>query len=633
MGIKVKGGSFFFGFWACVGAFLIAFGISLISFNSSISERFQGAVDALDEERNFQGLVLDVSGSASFLIRILEKNGSVFVRKVDVTQKAGQHLSQEFFPDKGSGYIDSRLFSRKVLGEGGGRAYRLEVLISPFVYLRAVLYSFFLSLAVGFLVSLALERNERGIQHEFALRYQDLSEQVSHDIRSPLAAFDHLLVDMEALPEETKIIIRRAVGRIRDIANTLLPPKSELIGATDDIGFQTNQSVYSIAQAIVSEKNVQYRSRVDVSIDLIPDQSSYSAFSKVNAGHLKRVFSNLIDNSIESLSGGGSVAVRMEASSAKISLLVKDTGSGIPVEVLQRLGSRKESYGKASGSGLGLYHAKAAIGAFGGTLEISSEVGTGTEVRFSLPRAMPPNWFPEEVRLKSNCILIIVDDDPSIHQTWKVRIADVQTKQAGIQALHFLCPREFFIWSARATEAQKKIIHYFFCDFEFRQDSMSGLDLIEKLGVHQASVLVTDRFEDQSIVDRCMNVGVQVMPKVLASSIPLIIEPDHVPLDCILIDDDENVIRLWSEVARRRKKNIRAFTTFSAFLKAVESMERNTPIYLDSNLGNDLRGEGFVGSVLGLGFHIIYISTGYPVERFAGIKGISGVVGKSPPWV
>ena len=67
-------------------------------------------------------------------------------------------------------------------------------------------------------------------------------------------------------------------------------------------------------------------------------------------------------------------------------LAIKDSGRGIPSEVLPKLMRKGETYHKEGGTGLGLYHAKSSVESWGGTIELFSEVGQGTEVRVSLPR-------------------------------------------------------------------------------------------------------------------------------------------------------------------------------------------------------------------------------------------------------
>jgi len=68
----------------------------------------------------------------------------------------------------------------------------------------------------------------------------ELSAQVAHDIRSPLAALDSSLNDISQLPEEKRIIIRNAINRIRDIANNLL--EKYRYNSKEKFDFDNNQT-------------------------------------------------------------------------------------------------------------------------------------------------------------------------------------------------------------------------------------------------------------------------------------------------------------------------------------------------------------------------------------------------------
>ncbi|MBI5139339.1 hypothetical protein HZA26_01880 [Candidatus Nomurabacteria bacterium] len=60
----------------------------------------------------------------------------------------------------------------------------------------------------------------------------EITAQVAHDIRSPLAALNVIEKDLACLPEEVRIILRGAINRIRDIANGLLQKNRELKSST-----------------------------------------------------------------------------------------------------------------------------------------------------------------------------------------------------------------------------------------------------------------------------------------------------------------------------------------------------------------------------------------------------------------
>ena len=58
-------------------------------------------------------------------------------------------------------------------------------------------------------------------------------------------------------------------------------------------------------------------------------------------------------------------------------------------------------------------------------------------------------------------------------------------------------------------------------DYEIAGASETGLDLIEQLGIQSQSILVTSRYEEPSIRDRCQRLGVSLIPKSMSGFVPI----------------------------------------------------------------------------------------------------------------
>ncbi len=137
---------------------------------------------------------------------------------------------------------------------------------------------------------------------EKAQLFNEVAKMVSHDIRSPLTALQHLLPQLETIPEDKRIIIRTAVNRINDIANDLLNHgKKEL--NLNLISNSSNLEVTMLAtlvDSVVSEKRISLRSNSNLIIESRLDKS-YGLFAFINPVDIKRVLSNLITNSAEAI--------------------------------------------------------------------------------------------------------------------------------------------------------------------------------------------------------------------------------------------------------------------------------------------------------------------------------------------
>jgi two-component system NtrC family sensor kinase len=109
-----------------------------------------------------------------------------------------------------------------------------------------------------------------------------------------------------------------------------------------------------------------------------------------------QVLSNLIQNAIEAVpEETGWVHLRGRVEGDELVVSVKDNGPGIPPEVVQRLFTPFfTTKGPGQGVGLGLTITRRVVQSLGGTLQVSSVVGLGTEFVARLPRTQPRRATP-----------------------------------------------------------------------------------------------------------------------------------------------------------------------------------------------------------------------------------------------
>lgn len=117
--------------------------------------------------------------------------------------------------------------------------------------------------------------------------------------------------------------------------------------------------------------------------DVAPDMPAIDA----DPARIRSVLMNLLSNAIRYTPSGGTVTVGARASADTVTFSVRDTGEGIPPELRSRIFERFVKGPGSPGVGLGLAIARDIVAAHGGVIEATSEVGTGTEVRFTLPVA------------------------------------------------------------------------------------------------------------------------------------------------------------------------------------------------------------------------------------------------------
>ncbi len=360
-----------------------------------------------------------------------------------------------------------------------------------------------------------------------------MASQIAHDIRSPLAALNIFMKDLGSLPEEKRVLLRSAVNRIQDIANNILPAnRNRMIAVQGGLATTTGASaspaqelrvelITNLVEQIVSEKRLQYREHRDLELITRFDESSYGAFSSVNSSEFQRVLSNLINNAVEALKDGrGRVVVLVEnrKESDRVRISIVDNGRGIPEEVLPKLMVKGASFDKPGGSGLGLAHARQSVESWGGELLIESKVNFGTKICISLPRANSPKWFLDEIRLSLTKSVVVMDDDPSIHQIWLGRLQSSIGADRLPEILRFSSPEEADRYFSQHGHEHCEL---FLVDYEFIGSKENGLAWILRNQLMQKSVLVTSRAEEAPIRGLCDRMNLKLLPKNLSPYIPI----------------------------------------------------------------------------------------------------------------
>jgi len=361
----------------------------------------------------------------------------------------------------------------------------------------------------------------------------EMASQIAHDIRSPLAALNMVLQDVRELPEDKRTLLRSVAQRITDIANLLVkhskmsrPVHSENgLSPDPSRGLGQNQGglkqvvlLSSTIDEVITEKRTQYRSRMEVRIQFRFDENSYGLFAEINETELKRILSNVINNSVEAFVDGGDVTLSLTATQNLVLIRIEDTGKGIPLDVLPHLGRKGATFGKADGSGLGLSHALNHIEKWGGSLEINSQEGKGTCLSIKVPKAKAPNWFIERITLIPNSYLVVLDDDSSIHETWDRKLSLINLADHQIQLLHFSTPQQFEQFIQSASNRSKGL---FLLDYEYLGTQTTGIMLIEKYGLSKQAILVSSYFEDQKVRNQCERLGIGLIPKSMAGFVPV----------------------------------------------------------------------------------------------------------------
>ncbi len=223
---------------------------------------------------------------------------------------------------------------------------------------------------------------------------RDFVANVSHELRTPLTAirgFAETLVSGEVPEPDVKTylgVILRHAERLGNLINDLLE-----LSRIESRKLPLRPGPVAVGRVVAGvlaglEPQLRLRS-LDARLEAA---GAPPALADRHA--VEQVLTNLLDNAIKYTEPGGHVVVRVGADDAFVGVEVSDDGIGIPAEDLPRIFERFYRVDKArsrdlGGTGLGLAIVKHLVGAMGGEISVTSELGRGSTFRFTLPRAEP----------------------------------------------------------------------------------------------------------------------------------------------------------------------------------------------------------------------------------------------------
>ena len=347
----------------------------------------------------------------------------------------------------------------------------------------------------------------------------DLARQVAHDIRSPLAALEIVASVCDAIPKEERELLQHAARRIKNIADQLLTSGSHRVADSKERHAAQVVNVANVVHALCAEKRQEYSNNPGVSILVHGEHGYHGTFATICPIELQRCISNLINNGMESLDANGTVIVEVTRHNADVVVSVRDTGQGIPPEVIPRLFARGATFGKSAGNGLGLHHAKNFAEQAGGSIAIDSEVGTGTTITLKLPSVPPPPWFVHQLRISPNSQVVVLHSEAQARQVWDERISAAANKGEEPEVMHVSSPSQLLPLITEARNSARPV--FVLADHQLHGAGKTGLDVLISASLGAAGVLLSDHHDDPSLHQRCEAAGIRILPKSMAARVPL----------------------------------------------------------------------------------------------------------------
>jgi signal transduction histidine kinase len=220
---------------------------------------------------------------------------------------------------------------------------------------------------------------------------RDFVSLVSHELRTPLATIRGYAETViarrwsEEIQQECMENINAGCERLTNLVDDLLDISNLDQGSMriEKESLMLDRLVNNLLASQWNHKAVDHK----IEAHFPPDFPSVQADPR----RIEQVLNNLVENSIKYSQKGGLITIsgEVDAGNKTVTVTVKDEGTGIPDEFLERIFERfyrapNPSATYVDGSGLGLSICKGIINCHGGQIWAESEPGKGTAISFSL---------------------------------------------------------------------------------------------------------------------------------------------------------------------------------------------------------------------------------------------------------
>ena len=248
---------------------------------------------------------------------------------------------------------------------------------------------------------------------------------MSHDIRTPMnAIIGFTTLAVSNIDDKKKV--RDYLGKILSASNHLLSLINDILDMSriESGKIQLEETEVSLSEVLHDLKTIVsgqiHAKQLELYMDVmdVTHENVYCDKTRLN-----QVLLNLLSNAIKFTPAGGTVSVRLrqypgtKRGSEMYEIRVKDNGIGMSPEFVQKIFSpfereRTSTVSRTQGTGLGMAITKNIVDMMGGTIEVQTEQGKGTEFIVCLPlRIQTEHHRTEKIVELEGLQALVVDDD------------------------------------------------------------------------------------------------------------------------------------------------------------------------------------------------------------------------------
>ena len=248
---------------------------------------------------------------------------------------------------------------------------------------------------------------------------------MSHDIRTPMnAIIGFTTLAVSNIDDHKKV--RDYLGKILSSSNHLLSLINDILDMSriESGKIHLEETEVSLSDVLHDLKTIIsgqiHAKQLDLYMDAmdVTNEDVYCDKTRLN-----QVLLNLLSNAIKFTPAGGTVSVRLKQlprtvkGSEQYEIRIKDNGIGMSPEFVKKIFSpfereRTSTVSRTQGTGLGMAITKNIVDMMGGTIEVQTEQGKGTEFIVRLPfRIQSEQHHTEKIAELEGLKALVVDDD------------------------------------------------------------------------------------------------------------------------------------------------------------------------------------------------------------------------------
>ena len=223
------------------------------------------------------------------------------------------------------------------------------------------------------------ESQEQLVKAQRLAAIGELSSIVGHDLRNPLTGIGGAIYYLKSkLGQKANKKTREMLELIeKDIeySNKII---NDLLEYSGEMQLELTETTPKLVM-----KEALFMVEIPRKVKVL-DSTQSNLRIKVDVQRMKRVFVNIIKNSVDAMPEGGKLTIKSKEADGNVEIAFIDTGTGVLKEIMGKIWTPLFTT-KSKGMGLGLPICKRIIAAHGGDISARSTVGKGTTFTITLP--------------------------------------------------------------------------------------------------------------------------------------------------------------------------------------------------------------------------------------------------------